>query len=262
MTTAGQGEARTPIPLPAALAAFAVLLIGGALVIWKYVYRPAKPPNVTNVRVPAPGNPRVAGGDDAMNDQLKQDVTKTAAEADLPDGIHARGNNDALVKGGDVYMRVLPREAQPPGFTFGYFTLADREWEHGYVTQGVRRILAQEDYALELAITTDQAKRLQELPDAPASKWPEADRKRFADAYMAWAKAADAEKGKLSEDLVRGLKEFGEKRRWGDQQVMNARLAQVKEILNERQLNRINPIPRWELQGAAQKATTKPGGKP
>jgi hypothetical protein len=141
-------------------------------------------------------------------------------------------------------MRVVPRDGQEPGYTFGYFTIAEREWEHGYLTQSLRRIAADEEYAKELGITPDQAKRLEALPAPPPLKWLEADRKRFIDAYQAWSRVADAEKPKAAEDLVRALKEFGERHRANDQKLMVTRIDQIKSILTERQLAKVNPVKR------------------
>jgi hypothetical protein len=236
--------AQNPIPLWLAVTVLSTILVGGLAVIWKYAYRPSKPPNLTRIIAPTPTNPRVAGGDAPADERTKAAVLKAAAESELPEGLHARATDDVLVKAGDTYMRVAPRNGQEPGYSFGYFTIAEREWEHGYLTQSLRRIAADEEYAKELGITPDQAKRLEALPAAPSSKWPEPDRKRFIDAYQAWSRAADPEKPKAAEELVRALKEFGERHRADDDKQMATRIDQIKSILTERQLAKVNPVKR------------------
>jgi hypothetical protein len=237
-----------PIPLWLAAALLSATLVGGLAAVWKFVYRP---PNASRVIAPSGISPKVAGGQQPADERTRVAVLAAAAEADLPDGAHKRGADEVLFKAGDVYMRVLPRlVGGEPTITFGYFTIADSEWDHGYLTQGVRRILADEEYATELGITPEQAKKLAALPEPPQPKWPEKDRARFADAYKAWAGLTEAEKTKAGEELTRSLKEYGEKRRQADQQAMTARIDQIKSILTERQVTKINPIPRWEVNKA------------
>jgi hypothetical protein len=250
MQPASDAPAEKPIPLWLAISVLAAILVGGVAFVWKYVRRP---PNATRITMPALANPRVAGSTQAADERTKAAVLAAAAESELPDGAHPRGKDDVLFKSGDIYMRVTPRDNADPAYTFGYFTLAETEWDHGYLTQGVRRILADEDYAKELGITAEQVKKLEALPEPPASKWPEKDRKRFVDSYQGWARAAEPDRIKATEEIVRSLKEYGEKRRWGDQQLMAARIGRIKTILTERQLKNVNPIPRWEL-----KETTTP----
>lgn len=194
--------------------------------------------------MPTPANPHVAGGEAPADDRTRAAVLKAAAETELPDGLHARAKDDVLIKAGDTYMRVTPRDGQEPGYAFGYSTIAEIEWQHGYLTQSLRRIAADEDYAKDLGITADQAKRLEALPAPPFAKWPEADRKRFIDAYQAWSRVADAEKPKAAEELVRALKDFGQRHRADDQKLMATRIEQIKSILTERQLTKVNPVKR------------------
>jgi hypothetical protein len=248
MTLTMTPPAEKTVPLGIALGVLGVILMGGGLLIWKYVYRPAAPVNVMHVTVPTPANPRMVGGD-GVDGTTKFNVVQTAGEADLPDGVHAGTAGNVLIKAGDAYMRVSPGEKDRTRVSFGYFTVKDGEWEHGYVTQGIRRILTQDDFAKELAVTEEQKTKLKELPEAPASKWPEKDRERFIAQYQMWAAAKGDESGKLGAELVKGLKEFGEKKRTEDLKLMTDRVSRAKGILNEKQLGQINPIPKWEVKG-------------
>jgi len=252
MTQTMTPPAQKTVPLGIALGVMGVILMGGGLVILRYVYHPAAPVNVMHVTVPTPANPRMAGGDGA-DGATKFNVVQTAGEADLPDGVHAGAGGNVLFKGGDAYMRALPGKDDKPSFSFGYFTVKDGEWEHGYVTQGIRRILTQDDFAKELGVTEEQKNKLKNLPEAPASKWPEKDREAFIAQYQKWAAAAGDEKAKLGDELVAGLKKFAETKREADLMVMKNRVSRVKGILDEKQLGRINPIPKWEVKG------TQPG---
>lgn len=248
MTHTMTPPAEKTVPLGIALGMMGVILMGGGLLIWRYVYRPAGPVNVMHVTVPTPANPRMAGGDGG-NGVVKFNVVQTAGEADLPDGVHPGTAGNVLFKAGDTYMRVLPGEDGKARVGFGYFTVKDGEWEHGYVTQGIRRILTQDDFAKELGVTEEQKSKLKELPEAPATKWPEKDREKFIAQYQMCAAAKGDDSAKLGAGLVKGLKEYGEKRRAEDLKVMTDRVSQVKGILNEKQLGRINPIPKWEVKG-------------
>jgi len=248
MTQTMTPPAEKTVPLGIALSFMGVILMGGGLVIWRYVYHPARPVNVMHVTVPTPANPRMAGGDGG-DGVAKFNVVQTAGEADLPDGVHAGTGGNVLFKGGDAYMRALPGENGKPRFSFGYFTVRDGEWEHGYVTQGIRRILTQDDFAKELGVTEEQKGKLKDLPEAPAAKWPEKERERFIAQYQMWAAAAGDEKAKVGDELVAGLKKFGEAKREADLMVMKNRVSRVKGILDEKQLGRINPIPKWEVKG-------------
>ncbi len=252
MTHTMTPPAQKTVPLGIALGVMGVILMGGGLLIWRYVYHPARPINVMHVTVPTPANPRMAGGDGA-DGVAKFNVVQTAGEADLPDGVHPAAAGNVLLKAGDAYMRVLPQADGKARYSFGYFTVKDGEWEHGYVTQGIRRILTQDDFAKELAVTEEQKSKLKELPEAPAAKWPEKEREGFIAQFEKWAAATGDEKAKVGAELVKSLKEFGEKKRAEDLKLMTNRVSRVKGILDEKQLGRINPIPKWEVKG------TQPG---
>lgn len=252
MEHAAMGSNQRPIPLWLAMTLLSVTAVAGLAGIWKYAYRA---PNAIRALAPTPGNPKVAGGPQAADERTKAAVLQAAGEADLPDGVHAKDARHVLIKAGDAYMRITPRDdpAAALGFSFGYFTVAETEWDHGYLSQGVRRLLVDEEYAKELGVTAEQVKKLAALPDPPPAKWPEKDRTRFVEAYRAWARAAEVDKAKLADELTRGLKEYGEKRRQADQELMADRVKQIKSILTERQVAKINPIPRWEVKPAAPK---------
>jgi hypothetical protein len=250
-----------PIPLGVAIALLAAFAAIGGGLIWRYVYRPANPSNAIRTLTPLPENPRVAGGPDASDggDKMRQAVIQTAAEAELPDGIHPRGAGDALVKAGDAYLRVVARDKAEPGYTFGYFTVEELEWEHGYLSAAVRRVLGDDDAARDLGVTPEQKQKLEALAQPPAARWPEVDRKRFVDAFRAWERAADASKATAGHELVAGLREYAQKRRWGDQQVMQQRVALIKATLTERQQRKVNPLKRWELPS---RTSTGPATQP
>jgi len=233
----------------------AAILLGGGALIWRYLDRPARPANVMRVTTPPPGNPRVAGGPVAGDNAAKFNTIQTAAEADLPDGIHPGAAGDTLFKAGDTYFRALPAADGQTRYNFGFFTVKEGEWEHGYVTQGIRRILTQDDFAREIGVTDGQKTKLEELPAAPASKWPVAERDRFISQYQAWAAASGDAKTKAGEELLKSLGSYGEQKRAADQKTMTDRVTRAKAILNEKQIAKINPIPRWEIK------TTQPAGK-
>lgn len=231
-----------PVPLGLALGVMGILVIGGGLMIGKYVYRSNKP-NAMRVITPPPSNPRVAGGLPNASPATILAVAKAGAEADLPDGVHAGEGGATLFKSGDTYFRAIETKDQPR-YSFGFFTFAELEWEHGYLTQGVRRILAEEEFAAELGITDDQRTRLKELPTEPPSKWPLADREKFIALYQKWKKARGDEQTKAGEEVIKTLKTYGEKRRAESQKLMGERTAKIRAILTEQQVARINPEPR------------------
>jgi hypothetical protein len=247
--------ASKPIPIPLAVAAMAALVVGGGLLIWRYRYHAPPPPNVSRVTVPLPTSPHVAGGgagaDSAKDQQARQAALAAAAEADLPDGVHEVGDRTVLAKSGDAYVRVARAtpSGDPPRFAFGTFSLPDIEWEHGYLTQGVRRILEDSAYAKELGVTKQQWDQLDALPASPSNKWPVADRQKLMDLWLAWETAADGDaKAKAAEVLVKALGEIATRKRSADQQVMKDRAKRIREVLNEAQLKAVNPIPRWEVK--------------
>jgi hypothetical protein len=236
-----------PISMPVAVGVMGLILVVGAGLIWKFLYHPAAPGNAIRTIAPLPGSPHVAGGPPASGGGIPVEALKAAvAEADLPDGLHLARGGDTLIKAGDAYMRVRDDRV-----AFGFFTLSDQEWEHGYLSQGVRRMLSQEDFAKELALTGDQRAGLEKLPPAPAAKWPQADRERLISIYK---------DDKARPKLVAALAAYATERRAADEKVMEDRIQQIRSILNEKQLAKINPIPRWPLKPAS--APSKPDRAP
>jgi Spy/CpxP family protein refolding chaperone len=236
-----------PIPLWVALSVMGAIVLVGSGLIWRYLYRPATPTNAVSTIIPSPSNPRVAGGPEA-DPALKSAVLKAAAEADLPDGVHALGADDILFKAGDAYLKVRRHDDGQPAYSFGSFALPDLEWQHGYLTQGVRRIVSQDDFAKELGVTDAQRKALADLPDPPAGKWPQADRDRFVALYKVWDKATGDAKAKAATDLVEALRAYADPKRAADQKAMSDRVGRITSILTPEQVTRINPIPRWDLK--------------
>ena len=128
------------------------------------------------------------------------------------------------------------------------FVLPEIEWEHGYLSQAVRRLVAQADYAGELNVTPEQIRRLEKLPEAPASKWPKADRDRFIAMADAWEKAQGDNKARAAAALLDALKAYAGPKRAADQKAMAERVKQIREILTPEQLVKINPIKPWEFK--------------
>ena len=245
----GADSADKPISMPVAVGVMGLILVVGAGLIWKFLYHPPAPANAIRTITPLPGNPHVAGGPPANADAVPVEALKAiVAEADLPDGLHIKTGGDTLIKAGDAYMRVSGSDK----YTFGFFTLSDQEWEHGYLSQGVRRMLAQDDFARELGLTADQRARLEKLPEAPAAKWPQADRERLIGLYK-------DEQTRLQ--VVGALAAYAAERRAADQRVMDERIHAIRSILTEKQLAKVNPIPRWPLKPAAS-APSAPGRAP
>jgi hypothetical protein len=233
--------------MPVAVGVMGLILVVGAGLIWKFLYHPPAPGNAIHTIAPLPGSPRVAGGPPANSGGIPVEALKAmVAEADLPDGLH-QTRSGTLIKAGDAYLRVRDKES----YAFGFFSLSDQEWEHGYLSQGVRRMLAQEDFARELGLTADQRSRLEKLPAAPAAKWPQADRERLIALYK---------DEKTRPQIVAALAAYAAERRAADLKVMDERIHAIRSILNEKQLARINPIPRWPLKPAS--APSTPGHAP
>ncbi|MDB5321182.1 MAG: hypothetical protein JWN40_2813 [Phycisphaerales bacterium] len=231
-----------PISLPVAVGVMGLILVVGAGLIWKYLYHPPAPANAIRTIAPQPGSPHVAGGPAAKDAGIPVEALKAiAAEADLPDGLHLTSTG-TLIKAGDAYLRVRGMDS----YAFGFFTLSEQEWEHGYLSQGVRRMLTQDDFAKELALTDDQRARLEKLPAAPAAKWPQADRDRLIALYK---------DEKSRPQVVAALAAYAAERRAADQKVMAERIRQFRSILTEKQLARVNPIPRWPLTPASSPST-------
>jgi hypothetical protein len=236
-----------PISMPVAVGVMGLILVVGAGLIWKFLYHPPAPANAIRAIAPLPGSPHVAGGPAGKDAGIPVEALKAiAAEADLPDGLHQNGGGDTLIKAGDAYLRVRP----PEGYAFGFFTLSEQEWEHGYLSQGVRRMLAQEDFAKELGLTAEQRSRLEKLPTAPGAKWPQADRERLIALYK---------DEKTRAQVVAALGAYAAERRAADLQVMDERIHAIRSILNEKQLARVNPIPRWPLKPASSPSTPDRG---
>jgi len=236
-----------PIPLPIALGVMTAILVGGGALIWRFAYRPPLAPNAIHTVAPTADNPRVAGGPGVVfaaagDAAQKINPVQAAAEADLPNGIHTRPGGEVLIKSGDAYVRLIPAAGgKPARQAFGYFTLPETEWEHGYLTQGVRRLLTQDDFAKELALTDDQRVRLEKLPAAPSIKWADAERDRLLTLYN------DAN---ARGEVVAALGAYAAQKRAADQKIMTERVKGIRAILSEKQLARINPIPRWPLTAA------------
>jgi hypothetical protein len=253
------------MPLGLALAILGLILLGGSGLIWKYLYRSDRGAHGIHTVVPSPGNPHVAGRPAPMREDGREraKVMAAVAEAELPDGVYPReggGGGDVLFKAGDAYFKVAVQEWGVSA-NFGFFTLSEREWEHGYLTLGVRRILAQEEFARELGVNEGQRKGLGALPEAPAARWPDIDRERFLDLYRAWAKADASGKGAAGVRVVEALAAYAEQKRAADRKVMEERVTRIRAILDPKQLGKINPIPRWEFSATqrARGATTRAG---
>jgi hypothetical protein len=236
------------VPVWLAVAVMGGLLAGGAGVIWKYRYAPARGPNAVRVVTPWPTNPRVGGGEGAgTNPEGRLAVLAAAGEAELGDGVHESAEGGSLlVKAGDAYMRVAraTKAGEGPRYAFGTFSLPELEWEHGYLTQGVRRILEQEEFAKQMGVTKEQWERLDRLPAPPAGKWPEAERARLVAMFVKWETATD--QAKAAAELVAALGKYAGERRAADQAVMTERVKGIREILTAGQVEKINPIKRWE----------------
>jgi hypothetical protein len=229
--------------MPVAVGVMGLILVVGAGLIWKFLYHAPAGGNAIRTIAPLPGNPHVAGGPPANGGAIPiEELKAIVAEADLPDGLHIKPGGDTLIKAGDAYMRVRDTDH----YAFGFFTLSDQEWEHGYLSQGVRRMLAQDDFAREVGLTADQRARLKKLPEAPAAKWPQADRERLIGLYK---------DEKTRPQVVAALAAYAAQRRGADQKLMDERIHAIRSILNEKQLAKVNPIPRWPLKPASGPST-------
>jgi hypothetical protein len=261
-TTPRGARADRPIPFAGALAVMALVLFAGAALIAKYLYPPAAaPPPPLRTVVPSPSNPRVAGGPPAAADDSARAhvILAAAAEPELPDGVHPSAGG-VTFKAGDAYLKFAD-DPQPARAAFGYFTLSDDEWLHGYLTQGVRRLTLHDDYARELAVTDDQRKRLADLPAPPPSRWPDADRDHFLTLYREWRLAPDDARPAAQATLLKALAEYATTQRTANRKRMADRVAAIRSILDDRQLARINPIPRWELPAATRPTTSPATGR-
>jgi len=244
------------VPLWIALAIMLAIMLAGGTLIWKYLYRPPAP-HQTNVVAPAPGQPRIVrSGGNLAAPQPTADALAAAREAELPDGVHGLAGGGTLVKAGDAYLKAFPRADDPqPSFSLGFFSVDDSQWEHGYLSNGVRRVLADGEYAKSLGVTAEQVKQLEDLPAAPAMRWPDEARERLSKLYAKWKSADEKEKPDAARALLAELQSVAQAKRSADQQSMTQRVAKIRSILTARQVEAMNPIPRWNLP-----TTKKSGG--
>ena len=246
--TSSDSPVQKPIPLWVGVLALGVILISGAGLIWKYIYQPPAPPNAMRAIVPAPGGPRVATNNPAAS-PLRGDALLAAAEASLADGAYPREGH-ILFKAGDAYLRAAPADAGAANdLRFGYFTVTEAEWEHGYLTQGVRRILGSETEAKELGVTADQIKKLEALPLAQRVKWSAKEMETFAELFKAWKTASVEARVAQTKVIVEALRSAAEPKRAAETKAMTERVAQIKMILDEKQVGKLNPIPKWDFSG-------------
>jgi hypothetical protein len=147
----------------------------------------------------------------------------------------------------------LPKDPAPL-FSFGHYTVSDDQWTHGYLSQGVRRILADPEFAQSLAITKDQLKQLASLPPAPGPRWPKESRDRLTDLYTKWDTAPAPQKPAAANQLTQALRDDAKSKHTADQDAISKRLTQIRATLTPQQLEKLNPIPHWDLP-ATQPAT-------
>jgi hypothetical protein len=256
--TAAAGEKQ--IPIWVAIGVMAMILLAGAVLVFKYASRPppAPAPKAINVVTPAPGQPRIArsGGSPAPTPPAI-DPLLVAREAELPDGIHTPPTGGTMVKAGDAYIKATRFPEDPaPALSFGSFTVSDEQWVHGYLSNGVRRLLGDIEYAKSLRVTPEQLKQLEALPAEPSMRWPKQARDRFADLYKKWEATPPAQKPAAQKELVGALRDYAQAKRAADQTAMGQRVAKIRAILTGPQVEKLNPIPRWDLPA------TKPSPAP
>lgn len=233
------------IPLPLALGILGALLLGGLTFILLYL-APWQKNNVSRTVTPSPHAPRVAGGASANPTQAAQAVL-AAREADLEEGVHRLDEQTLLFKSGDAYLKVRTQDNQD-AFSFGFYSLSDLAWEHGYLSQGVRRIVSQPDFARELSVTAAQVDQLDKLPAAPPTKWSDEQRQPVIAAYAKWKSAAGGERDRQTKHVLDQLKATANQKKSADDTAMTARVTAIRAILTEAQLQQINPLPRWEVK--------------
>lgn len=238
-------EQSKTIPLPLAIMILATLFLAGAGGILIYL-KPWQKPKVARVTAPSANTPRVAGGPSADPTRTAQAIM-AAREADLEDGCHRLDEQTLLFKTGDAYFKVRTQEGED-SYSFGSYSLSDLAWEHGYLSQGVRRILTQADFAKELGVTKAQVDKLEDLPAPPATKWEQKERQKVLDVYGQWKAAAGGERERKVSDVLAQLKAVAGRKKSADDAAMAARVKSIRAILTAEQLQQINPIPRWEVK--------------
>jgi hypothetical protein len=234
------------IPLPWAIAVLAAIVVAGSVAIWKYLYRPAPAPNAIRAIAPPPGMRVVGSGKPPSN----ADALAIEREAELADGVYIK-DDKALFKAGDAYLKSTAKGDDP---RFGFYSINDLEWDHGYLSLALRRIEADEAFVKELGLTKEQVQKLQNLPEAPSGKWPDADRARFARMLDEWGRAND--QAAKAQEILKELGTYATARRAAVDARIADRVKIIKTTLTPEQLAKVNPIPRWNLPTT--RAATRP----
>jgi hypothetical protein len=248
-----------PIPMWLGIGVMGLILLVGLGLIVKYVYRRPSQRNAIHVVTPAPGQPRVArSGGSVPGTGPAIDVGAIAREAELSDGIHPLGGNGGtLVKAGNAYLKVFGRrEDGDQAISLGFFTVSDEQWVHGYLSNGVRRALGDEEYAKELGVTSDQRKGLERLPAEPPPRWPAVVRERLVGLYKEWESAGEDEKSGVGNQLIDALGAAAKTKHDADEVAMRERVMRIRSILMPAQAQQMNPFPKWNLPTS--RATTRP----
>jgi hypothetical protein len=242
-------ETEKPIPLWTAFGVLAAIVIGGGTLIYKYLYRPPAPPAAIEVVTPGPGQPRVArSGGNAPATAPALDLLVVAREADLDDGVHRLPAGGTLIKAADAYVKAFDGTPDAaPSLSFGYFTVSQAQWEHGYLSNGVRRLSGDGEYAKSLGVTAEQLKKLEDLPPEPPMRWDNQARDRFSKLYAAWRSAGEAQRSAAAGVMVRQLAEYARGKRDADDAMRRRRVERIRSVLTPDQVRAMNPIPRWDL---------------
>jgi hypothetical protein len=183
---------------------------------------------------------------------ISADALAAARENELPDGVHIK-DDQVLFKIGDAYLKCT-RKGQDP--RFGFYSVSESEWEHGYLSLGVRRIVADESFVRELGLSREQVDKLENLPAAPSPRWADADRGRFTKLLDEWARLRDQANPAKGQEILKQLATYASARRSALDKSLSDRVKIIKETLTPAQLAKINPIPRWNL------STTRPATRP
>ena len=244
----GAAGAEKPVPLWVAVGIMAAIVVGGGGFIYYYLFRPP-PRNSIKVITPAPNDPRIArSGGDAPSGNPAIDPLLVARESEMGDGVHALPTGGTMVKAGDAYVKAFDHpDNAAPTMSFGFFTLNDAQWEHGYLSNAVRRLLGDAEYARSLSVTADQLEKLEDLPPAPALRWPDDVRRRFVEMYGKWRGAAEKDRAAAAGTLVRELHAYAKDRRAADERAMGERVRRIRSVLTAKQMEAMNPIPKWDL---------------